>query len=112
MRFRWGALLLRIFMGESGRHGGPTPPRGQHPGRQGRGSGRSQGLQGVLGSRSPLPDPQCQNPSTFRRPPGDEGDVVIEETNQALLPTRDGMVTEGLATLERVQEVRYLPEGK
>lgn len=37
--------------------------------------------------------------------------VDIEEKIRAFLPTLRGMVKEGLATLEKVQEVRYLPEG-
>lgn len=112
MPFRSEAVLLRIFVGEQDRYGNRPLYEAIIQAAKDQGLAGATAFKGFMGYGA---HSWVHSAKVLRL--GEDLPIVIEIVDReecilSFLPLLRGMVKEGLVTMERVEEIRYPPEGE
>ncbi|WP_038042456.1 DUF190 domain-containing protein [Thermus tengchongensis] len=112
MRLTGGAKLLRVFVGESDRYQGRPVYEALILAAKERGLAGASAFKGFMGYGAHSRVHSAKILQLSEDLPVMVEIVDTEEKIRAFLPVLDGIVREGLVTLENVEVIRYLPEER
>lgn len=112
MRLTGTAKLLRVFVGESDRYQGRPVYEALILAAKERGLAGASAFKGFMGYGAHSRVHSAKILQLSEDLPVIVEIVDMEEKIRALLPVLEGIVREGLVTLENVEVIRYLPEER